>query len=107
MGKRFAFEVLKYIELSKKIFRISFIGHSMGGLIIRSALKYLREERNHFYAYISICTPHLGYLYSPSNLVKVGLWYLNTWQKCKSITELCMQDSQNIRETLLYKLAER
>jgi len=93
MGKRLAIEVTKYLELIKKDYKLSFIGHSMGGLIIRSALSFFGSTIiKNMHAYISICTPHLGYLYAPSRLVQAGLWLLNTWQKCDSIIELSMQD---------------
>lgn len=44
MGKRLAEEVknkLNDIQLLKTVARISFIGHSLGGIIIRAALPYL------------------------------------------------------------------
>jgi hypothetical protein len=48
MGVNLAFEVEDYIDSLKKsdpdfkLERISFIGHSLGGLIIRAALKHLK-----------------------------------------------------------------
>lgn len=44
MGKRVAEEVRKYIHEwcpGRELGRLSFIGHSLGGVIIRSALTYL------------------------------------------------------------------
>jgi len=38
MGRRLAFEVTKYVEILKKPYKVSFIGHSMGGIIVRSAV---------------------------------------------------------------------
>jgi triacylglycerol esterase/lipase EstA (alpha/beta hydrolase family) len=93
MGRRLAIEVTKYLELLKKPFKLSFIGHSMGGLIIRSALGFITHLHKNLHAYVSICSPHLGYLYTASKLVQAGLWLLNTWQKCDSIIELSMQDN--------------
>ena len=107
MGRRLAIEVKKYVNLVKKPYKISFLGHSMGGLIIRSALLHLQHLYQHFHSYLSICTPHLGYLYKTSKLVQAGLWLLNTWQRCDSIVELCMEDNTNLRECLLYKLAKQ
>jgi hypothetical protein len=57
----------------------------MGGLIIRSALTKLKKYESNLHSFISICTPHLGYLYAPSNIIKVGLWILNKVQKCDSV----------------------
>ena len=38
MGRRLAFEVAKYVEIIKSPYKVSFIGHSMGGIIVRSAV---------------------------------------------------------------------
>jgi hypothetical protein len=61
--------------------RLSFAGHSMGGIIIRSALSYIRNIEQYLWAYLSFSSPHLGYLYEPSALVQAGLWLLGTLQK--------------------------
>ena len=73
--------------------RISFIGHSMGGIVIRSALSYIRNLGQYLYLYMSFSSPHLGYLYEPSTLVQAGLWLLNTWQKSDSLEQICMKDN--------------
>jgi len=46
MGKRLAEEVHQYIREScpgSQLGRLTFIGHSLGGLIIRAALPYLEK----------------------------------------------------------------
>ena len=45
--------------------RVSFIGHSMGGLVIRKALESveLKPMLTKLYLYISLATPHLGKYY--------------------------------------------
>ena len=45
-----------------KIGRVSFIAHSMGGLVIRKALehKLLKPLLSKLHAYVSLATPHLG-----------------------------------------------
>lgn len=103
-GKRLAIEVTKMTDILNGRFKISFIGHSMGGIIIRSALRYLSNIKQHFHAFVSICSPHLGYLYATTKLVQAGLWLINALQKCDSILELTFQDNKNPRECLLYKL---
>jgi len=55
---------------------------------------------------MSFSSPHLGYLYEPSALVQAGLWLLNAWEKVPSLDELCMRDSSDLRNTLLYRLSE-
>jgi hypothetical protein len=86
--------------------RISFVGHSMGGIIIRSALSYIKNLDPYLHTYMSFSSPHLGYLYEPSALVQAGLWLLNAWQKVPSLDELCMRDSSDLRKSLLYRLSE-
>merc|ERR1712186_225713 len=41
--------------------RLSFVTHSVGGLIVRSALPHLSDFNTHMFTYISFSTPHLGY----------------------------------------------
>jgi hypothetical protein len=55
--------------------------------------------------FVSLSSPHIGYLYNPSTLVDAGLWLINTVQKCTSVQQLCMQDSEHIQDTFMYKLS--
>lgn len=57
----------------------------MGGIIIRSALSYIRNIDQYLYTYMSFSSPHLGYLYEPSAIVQAGLWLLKTFQKSQSV----------------------
>ena len=109
MGKNLAFEVEKYIKEwdNGLIFKkISFIGHSIGGVIIRSALPYLKEYKEKLYLYISLSSPHLGYAFSDSKLIKTGMWFLNRWKGSKSLEQLLQNDNENLQETCLYKISE-
>ena len=78
----------------------------MGGLIIRSALPRLQKYRKYFHAFITLSSPHLGFLYSTSTVVDVGLWFINTMKKCTSIEQLTMQDNEDLKSTFLYKLSK-
>ena len=109
MGKNLATEVIKYIKEwdNGLIFKkISFIGHSIGGVIIRSALPYLKEYKEKLYLYISLSSPHLGYAFSDSKLIKTGMWFLNRWKGSKSLQQLLQNDNENLQETCLYKISE-
>lgn len=64
----------------------------MGGVIIRSALPRLEKYCKNFHSYVSLASPHVGYNYSSSKLVDVGLWLINNWKKCESILQLTMSD---------------
>ena len=79
----------------------------MGGIIIRSALPRLEKFSSLFYSFTSLSSPHVGYNYSSSKLVDVGLWMINYWKKCQSIMQLTMADSQNIEECLLFQLSKK
>jgi hypothetical protein len=57
----------------------------MGGLITRAALKYLQLYKSKFKTFLSLCSPHLGYLYHTSTLVKTSLWVLNQVKKDPSM----------------------
>eukprot|EP01038_Epipyxis_sp_PR26KG_P010970 gene10970-14734_t len=78
MAKRLAFELLKYCEekapsllfkYSKS--RISFICHSMGGLMVRKALEEstLGPLLSKLHTYVSLASPHVGTLFADSQIV--------------------------------------
>ena len=58
-------------------FKLSFIGHSLGGLIIRAALPRLEKYRYNMKLLITLSTPHLGYFFHNSVLNKAGMWALS------------------------------
>lgn len=78
----------------------------MGSVIIRAALPHLEELKRIIYCFVSLSSPHVGYLYNPSSLIDAGLWLINTVQKCTSIQQLCLQDSEQIQDTYMYKLSK-
>ncbi len=109
MGKNLASEVKNYIKewndglIFKKI---SFIGHSIGGVIIRSALPYLKEFKEKLHLYISLSSPHLGYAFSDSKLIKTGMWFLKRWKNSKCLEQFLQNDNENYKETCIYKISE-
>ena len=89
MGKRLADEVKQYIQSFcplSCINKISFIGHSLGGLIIRASLPHLEEYKAKFFTYMSLGSPHLGYMYNSNQLLNAGMWLLKKWKNSKSLT---------------------
>ena len=54
--------------------RLSFIGHSLGSLMIRAALqeKKMSNMLNKLHLFISLASPHLGNLLLDSQLVSTG-----------------------------------
>lgn len=77
----------------------------MGGLIIRAALPHLEEFKEKFYTYISLSSPHLGYMYNTNRLFDAGMWFLKKWRKSVSLTQFSMSDADNVEDTCLYKLS--
>jgi len=62
--------------ISSKVNRISFIGFSLGGLIIRSCLPHLEKYKDKMHGFITLSSPHLGYASHQSSLVKSSLWFM-------------------------------
>lgn len=79
MGKRLSDEIRKYIKdwcPQGKLNRISFIGHSMGGLILRACFPHLDDMKEKFHTFLTLSTPHLGFLYHNSKMIDAGLWFM-------------------------------
>ena len=98
MGKSLANEIIYFIQdncqgdiLSRyiKIYiythlyinRISFVGFSLGGIIIRSALPHLQEYSLKMYTFITLSSPHLGFMYNSNFIIEAGIWFLKRWKK--------------------------
>ena len=132
MTDRLVSEILCYLEgnnLNPK--RISFVGHSLGTIIIRSALTrpQMRPFLPKLHTFLSFSGPHLGTLYNSSGLVnmgiytivynfckfhyilrtifcfKKGLWLMQRWKKSGSLQQLSLKDSDDPRNSFLYRLA--
>ncbi len=75
MGRKLAMEVKNYINEwcpGNALNKLSFVGHSLGGVIIRACLPYLAEFSDKMYTYFSLSSPHLGYMYNESKLINAG-----------------------------------
>ncbi|QCD99714.1 Alpha/Beta hydrolase fold [Vigna unguiculata] len=118
MGRRLAKEVVSFVK--KKMdkaakygslgdIRLSFVGHSIGNLIIRTALAESMMEPflRYLHTYVSVSGPHLGYLYSSNSLFNSGLWLLKKLKGTQCIHQLTFTDDQDIQNTFLYKLCKR
>jgi triacylglycerol esterase/lipase EstA (alpha/beta hydrolase family) len=88
MGVRLAQEVNSYISQycpGSSLGKISFIAHSLGGLIVRASLPYLEEHFEKMFNFFTLSSPHLGYMYNQSKIVDAGMWFLKTWRKSKCL----------------------
>jgi pimeloyl-ACP methyl ester carboxylesterase len=107
MGERLSEEVLQYIHEwcpKNSLKKISFIGHSLGGLIIRASLPHLKSLSSKFEFLITFSSPHLGYMYNTSKLVDAGMWIIKKWKKSLSLKQLSMTDTNDAKSSFLYKL---
>ena len=66
----------------------------------------MEEFKDKFWFYISLSSPHLGYVYSDSTLIKTGMWVLKRWKGSKSLEQFMQNDNKDLNETCLYKLSE-
>ena len=109
MGQKLADEVHQYIREScpgSQLGRLTFIGHSLGGLIIRASLPHLEKYKDKFHGYLTLCSPHLGYMYKSSKLFTTGMSFFKMWKKSVVLNQLQMTDSKNVEQTALYKLSQ-
>ena len=77
MGKRLASEVATFIQDNlplTSLGRISFVGHSLGGVIIRACLPHLEQFKDKMFTFLSLSAPQLGYLYTSSKIIEAGLF---------------------------------
>ncbi|XP_022772974.1 protein FAM135B-like isoform X3 [Durio zibethinus] len=117
MGLRLAHEVISFVK--KKMdkasrsgrlrdIKLSFVGHSIGNIIIRTALaeSVMEPYLRYLHTYVSLSGPHLGYLYSSNSLFNSGLWLLKKLKGTQCIHQLTFTDDPDIRKTFFYKLCK-
>lgn len=86
--------------------RITFIGHSLGGLIIRAALPYMEKYKSKMHGYLTLCSPHLGYMYRSGKMFNAGMWFIKKWRKSLCLSQLTMSDHKDLEKTALYELSK-
>lgn len=118
MGLRLAQEVITFVKKKMdkasrsgglKDVKLSFVGHSIGNVIIRTALSESIMEPYHRYlhTYVSVSGPHLGYLYSSNSLFNSGLWLLKKLKNTRCIHQLTFTDDIDLENTFFYKLSKQ
>lgn len=81
MGARLADEVVDYLEsnttgsMTSPLCKLSFVGHSIGILVIRAALRQqcLTPYLPKLYLFVSLSGPQLGLMFGGNRVVKGGL----------------------------------
>uniref|UniRef100_A0AAR2M1X4 DUF676 domain-containing protein n=1 Tax=Pygocentrus nattereri TaxID=42514 RepID=A0AAR2M1X4_PYGNA len=110
MTDRLLDEIVQYIQIyNLTVSKISFVGHSLGNLIVRSVLTRPRFKcyLSRLHTFLSLSGPHLGTLYNTSALVNTGLWFMQKWKKSGSLLQLTCRDHSDPRQTFLYKLSKK
>jgi hypothetical protein len=101
MGQNLAKEIEKFVK-EAPVQSISFICHSLGGLIARSCLggplgiiERLVETNNvRLESFTSLSTPHLGLGLSNNILFDSGITVLKYWAECPVLHELLLEDAK-------------
>ena len=108
LGERLANEVRTFVGEccpGEKLGKLSFVGHSMGGLVIRAAIPHLVEFADKMHLFLTLSTPHLGYMYNSSKLIDAGIWVLKKWKRSTSLQQLSMTDDHDMESTALFTLS--
>eukprot|EP00947_MAST-08B_sp_MAST-8B-sp1_P004088 g4088.t1 len=112
MGRRLAQEVDDKLQVwcggsADRLSSLSFIGHSLGGVIIREALTCdaLEPYLSKLHTFISFSSPHLGFLYSEKVHISTGLWLIKRWRKSMALEQLSLTDETDLRNSFMYKLS--
>jgi len=95
---------------SAKLGRLSFVSHSLGGLIVRAALcaDLLQPYLPHCFLFLSLATPHCGYLgHGTNSVLNTGIWLLKKWSKSKCLSQLSLSDHLNPEKAFLFLLSKR
>jgi len=110
MGKNLAEEVRNHI-VSKHlaVSRISFIGFSLGCVIVRAALASvaLKPYLPYMYTFLSLSGPHCGNMFSTSFVVDSALWVMKNWKKSMCLQQLSLSDQKDKRDCFLYNLSQQ
>ena len=111
MGGRLAKEIHRYISeqcgpQGKNLYRLSFVGHSIGSVIIRTALsnKIMGPYLTKCHSFVTLSSPHLGHMFSP-NYINTGLWLMKRWKKSLALEQISLTDSRDYKSSFFYQLS--
>ena len=98
-SKDMAKEINEYLSdnfMFQDIDRISFICHSLGGVIARDVAVRLKKYQKKFYAYCSFATPHLG-VSSQKGFKSFGMWLSKIFYGYECLDQLTLQDADDVK----------
>jgi len=109
MGRRLAKEVASFIKQNctrGKPSRISFVTHSLGGVIARTAFvePVFKPYIKYLWTFLSLAVCHVGHLFG-TVLLRGGLAFLKMWSRSVALTQLSLGDDQDPRKSFMYYLS--
>ncbi|KAJ3066105.1 hypothetical protein HDU98_010585 [Podochytrium sp. JEL0797] len=108
LADRLVSEIVAFIREQRiQVDRISFVCHSLGGLIARCAIQNAAMDpfRSKFDTFISLSSPHLSLYFHGNTLVGSALRLFKFVGKSQCIDQMNLRDKSNPRSCLVYKLA--
>lgn len=111
-GKLVAEEVSRYIagmDDPDSVQRISFVGHSLGTLVIREALgsNIMKPYVDRLCTFISLGGTHLGYTFGNNSLLTSAMWVYQRWTKSASLRQLNIKDCASPQQGFVASLAQK
>uniref|UniRef100_A0A0N5BXR2 DUF676 domain-containing protein n=1 Tax=Strongyloides papillosus TaxID=174720 RepID=A0A0N5BXR2_STREA len=107
MGKNLLNEIIEEIDKMKtKPEKISFVAHSLGGLIIRSMfnVSHIETLKPYLHTILTLNSPHCGLMYMDKK-TSLGINIIRWWKQSMSLYQLTLRDHTNPRESFIYKLS--
>ena len=107
MTDRLQEELLEFLQDAPLPSKISFLAHSLGGIVVRSLITRpaVAHLISRLHLFVSFCTPHLG-TQSQTGVVSAGMWVVRKWYQSMSLLQLSLKDAPDVRDCFLYHLSE-
>ena len=115
MGQRLAHEVHNFIkhrcpdlsDADPGMGRLSFVGHSAGSMIVRTALAspVLKPYLPKLHAFVSLSSSHCGNMFVPSTLISGGMWALQHLHQSQFMDELQLLDAPKPEDAFMHNSA--
>ncbi|KAI8846016.1 putative serine esterase-domain-containing protein [Chytriomyces cf. hyalinus JEL632] len=109
MADRLVSEIRAFIrEKHLNVERISFVCHSLGGLICRCAIQSpaMDSFRVKFDTFVSLSSPHCSLYFHSNALMTSALRMYQLIGRSKSLDQLNLKDDPDPRKCLLYRLSQ-
>ena len=106
MAKDLANEIIFTVKKQPNISQISFVAHTLGGIVARASLPFLLPFKQKMSTFLSLGTPHLGLGTNAKSLLNTSkMFFLGGILKNKVEDQLNMSDAKNPRDSFLFQLA--